>query len=416
VVTSRTFRDRLGLQIDGVSFAYLDLEKLRQGIGWFEKLRTLLAVRWLPGTIRGGGRIGNPSDAAEQPAVVLFTSGSEKAPKAVPLTHRNLISNQRGAIAALGLSRRDVVLGFLPMFHSFGLSATGLLPLLAGVRVVHHPDPTNTSGLVRKTAAYRPTILVGTPTFVNHIFELSKADQLASLKLIIVGAEKCPPPVFEKGRQLVPSASLIEGYGVTECSPFVAVNPPSANRPGTVGQPLPNVEVCVVDLESDATLPAGRMGMLLVSGPSVFPGYLGQDAPPPFVERDGKRWYVTGDLAEIDTEGFIHFRGRLKRFLKAGGEMISLPALEEPFARLYPATEKGPRVAVEGVETEHGRRIVLFCTEPLSLRDANACLLAEGFHGVMRLDEVRRLDSIPVLGTGKTDYKQLRALLTAAAA
>jgi len=149
---------------------------------------------------------------------------------------------------------------------------------------------------------------------------------------------------------------------------------------------------------------------VLVSGPSVFPGYLGEEASP-FVEREGKRWYVTGDLAEIDRDGFIHFRGRLKRFLKAGGEMISLPALEEPFSRLYPPTEDGPRVAVEGVETEGGRKIILFTTEPITLKDANALLQKEGLHGVMRLDEVRRLDKIPVLGTGKADYRKLRTMV-----
>jgi long-chain-fatty-acid--[acyl-carrier-protein] ligase len=158
------------------------------------------------------------------------------------------------------------------------------------------------------------------------------------------------------------------------------------------------------------------MGMLLVAGPTVFPGYLGHDGPPPFRELGGKRWYVTGDLATIDAEGYLHFGGRLKRFLKAGGEMISLPALEEPFARLYPPTKEGPRVAVEGVEHDGGRRIVLFTTEDISLRDANAKLLEEGFRGVMRLDEVRRLERIPVLGTGKTDYKQLRAMIAAPAA
>lgn len=151
--------------------------------------------------------------------------------------------------------------------------------------------------------------------------------------------------------------------------------------------------------------------MIQVSGPNVFPGYLGYEGPSPFVEDEGKRWYVTGDLGEVDEEGYLWFRGRLKRFLKAGGEMISLPALEEPFTRLYPPTQEGPRIAVEGVENEPGRRIVLFTTEPLTLRDANALLLQEGFHGVMRLDEVRRLERIPVLGTGKTDYKQLRELL-----
>jgi acyl-CoA synthetase (AMP-forming)/AMP-acid ligase II len=172
---------------------------------------------------------------------------------------------------------------------------------------------------------------------------------------------------------------------------------------------LPGVEVCVVDLETDEPLPSNQLGMLLVSGPTVFPGYIGYDGPSPFQERHGKRWYITGDLVRIDDDGFIHFGGRLKRFLKAGGEMISLPALEEPFVRLYPPTKDGPRVAVEGVETESGRRIVLFTTEPMNLRDANARLIAEGFRGVMRLDEVRQVERIPVLGTGKTDYKLLRA-------
>jgi acyl-CoA synthetase (AMP-forming)/AMP-acid ligase II len=212
---------------------------------------------------------------------------------------------------------------------------------------------------------------------------------------------------------VAPGAHLLEGYGVTECSPVVAVNRPEAHSPGSVGQPLPGVEVRVEDLETGEKLPPGKMGMLLVSGPCVFPGYLGEEASP-FVEREGKRWYVTGDLVEIDAEGFIHFRGRLKRFLKAGGEMISLPALEEVFTRLHPPTKDGPLVAVEGVETESGRHIMLFTTEPITLKEANALLQKEGFHGVMRLDEVRRLDKIPVLGTGKIDYKRLREMIAEA--
>jgi long-chain-fatty-acid--[acyl-carrier-protein] ligase len=280
------------------------------------------------------------------------------------------------------------------------------------MKVVHHPDPTDAGGLARKIAAYRPTLLVGTPTFVGFILDRAEPGQLASLRLIVVGAEKCPPSLYERCARAAPGVSLLEGYGVTECSPVVAVNRPSHNRPGTLGQPLPGVEVCVVDLESGAVLPAGQLGMLLVSGPTVFPGYLGHDGPSPFREMNGKRWYVTGDLASLDADGFIHFGGRLKRFLKAGGEMISLPALEEPFVRRYPPTADGPRVAVEGVEEEGGRRIVLFTTEAIHLREANALLQEEGFRGVMRLDEVRRLPSIPVLGTGKTDNKALRALLT----
>jgi long-chain-fatty-acid--[acyl-carrier-protein] ligase len=194
----------------------------------------------------------------------------------------------------------------------------------------------------------------------------------------------------------------------------VAVNRPGAARPGTVGQAMPGVELCVVDVDSGEVLPPGKQGMLLVSGPTVFPGYIGQeDGVSPFREMNGKRWYVTGDLVELDADGYVTFKGRLKRFLKVGGEMISLPALEEPLARQYPPTEEGPRVAVEGIETEGGgRRIVLFTTEPIKLEEANALLRKDGMHGVLRIDEVRRVEKIPVLGTGKTDYKVLRAQIT----
>jgi long-chain-fatty-acid--[acyl-carrier-protein] ligase len=252
--------------------------------------------------------------------------------------------------------------------------------------------------------------VAGTPTFLGYLLDRAKAGDLDSLRLVVSGAEAAPPALFDKVKRKTPNADVVEGYGVTESAAVVSVHRPGHFRAGTVGLPLPGVEVRVVDLESDEPLPPGRMGMLLVSGANVFPGYWG-DSPSPFRELDGKRWYVTGDLAELDPSGQIVFRGRLKRFLKAGGEMISLPALEEPFAKQYPATEDGPRVAVEGVETPDGRRIVLFTTEDISLRDANARLQAEGFRGVMRLDEVRKLDRIPVLGTGKTDYKALRAMI-----
>jgi long-chain-fatty-acid--[acyl-carrier-protein] ligase len=411
VVTSRAFIDRTAIAVEGAEYVYL--ENVRKGVGKLEQLRTLLTVRHAPGRVRRR----TPHPSPDCPTVVLFTSGSEKAPKAVPLTHRNILTNQRTGVPVLGLRRDDSMLGFLPAFHSFGLSVTCVLPLLGGMRVVHHPDPTDAAGLARKIVAYRPTILVGTPTFVSYILERSEgAGSFDSLRLIIVGAEKCPASLREQTARVAPHATLLEGYGITECAPVVSSNGPQANRPGTLGRPLPGVEVRVIDLDTGEDLPRNQLGMLLVSGPTVFPGYIGQESGSPFEERDGKRWYVTGDLVQIDDEGYIHFGGRLKRFLKAGGEMISLPALEEPFARQYPPTQDGPRVAVEGIETEAGRRIVLFTTEPIALREANARLMEEGFRGVMRLDEVRRVDRIPVLGTGKTDYKLLRAMLTPALA
>lgn len=407
VVTSKAFVDRVQVEVPGAQLLFL--EDLRGQIGTFEKLRRLLAVRWFGGLTRRRMLSGLPHDP-HAPAVILFTSGSEKAPKAVPLTHANIISDQRGCIDALKIRRNNSAIGFLPMFHSFGLTVTGLLPLFVGVRIVHHPDPTDAGALVRKIAGYRPTLIAATPTFLGFILDRAKPGDLASLRTIIVGAEKCPDHVFAKARQLAPDAEVLEGYGITECSPVVSVNRPGRAKPGTIGDPLPNVDVCVTELDTTEVLPNGRRGMLHVAGPTVFPGYLG-DEKPPFAEFGGRTWYVTGDLAELDPTGAIVFHGRLKRFLKAGGEMISLPALEEPFARKYPPTDEGPRVAVEGVETHGGRRVVLFTTEPLTLREANAVLQDEGFRGVMRLDDVKKLDKLPVLGSGKTDYKVLRAMI-----
>jgi long-chain-fatty-acid--[acyl-carrier-protein] ligase len=419
VATSNLFIDRLEENVvnavKGAGVEFLCLEDIRATISRWELMRTLLTVRLNPGSIR---KTVPPTDP-EQPAVVLFTSGSEKAPKAVPLTHHNLITNQRACLTVLALSRQDAILGFLPSFHSFGLSITGLLPLLSGIRVVRHPDPTAATMLVKKVADYQPTLLAGTPTFVNAILDRAadSPEQLRSLHLLFVGAEKAPEELAAKVAKLPGGAKLLEGYGITECAPVISVNPPDDPRPGTVGKPLPGVAVAVVELKDAETntlgeeMTAGAMGMLLVHGPNVFPGYLGQEGKPPFVERAGKRWYVTGDLARLDADGYIHLAGRLKRFLKAGGEMISLPALEGPVARQYPATDEGPHVAVEG--TESPRRIVLFTTADLGLDEANDLLHKEGFRGIMRFDEVRKMEQLPVLGTGKTDYKKLRAMIQA---
>jgi long-chain-fatty-acid--[acyl-carrier-protein] ligase len=257
--------------------------------------------------------------------------------------------------------------------------------------------------------------LITTPAFLSYMLALAQGDDLSSLRIIVTGAEKCPETVFTRVAQLAPQATIIEGYGITECSPVVAANRPDRIKQGTVGLPLRDVEVRVVDPDTHQPVPSNTTGMLLVRGPSVFGGYLHYDGPDPFVEVDGQRWYVTGDLVQIDPEGFIHFRGRLKRFLKIAGEMVSLPALEEPLAQRWPPTDSGPQVAVEGIDAPGGRRIVLFTTQDIALREANALLAEAGFRGVMRLDEVRRVDAIPVLGTGKTDYKVLRQALTAEA-
>ncbi len=409
IVSSKKFIERVGtndLEKTGVEFTYL--EEIRKSISKLEQITTLLRTRFFGAAwLRQIPKL-NPND----PAAILFTSGSEKAPKAVPLTHKNILTVATMGSKALGMTRGDILLGFLPPFHSFGISGTMVLPLITGMRVVYHADPTDAAGLVKKIAAYKPTILLTTPTFFSYILSRAKPEELASVRLVITGAEKCPESVFTKAQQMVPHAVISEGYGITECSPVVSVNRPENVRRGSIGHPLETVEALVVDPDTKEPMPRNKRGLLLISGPTVFPGYLNYDGPSPFHERDGKRWYITGDLAMIDDQDFIHFAGRLKRFLKAGGEMISLPALEEPFISLYPTTEDGPQVAVEGIETPTGRKIVLFTTQLLTIGQANEHLSKAGFRGIMRLDEVRQIEKIPVLGTGKTDYKVLRALIT----
>ena len=405
IVTSRKLVDRLGIESPGAEFVYL--EDLRGRIGkaaaWLELAASYLLPR------RPLRRL--PRVLPDQPAVVLFTSGSESVPKAVPLSHRNLISNVCASTNALQYTRRDRLLGFLPPFHSFGLMGTVVAPLITGVRVVHYPDPTHAAGLLQTIRTYRPTLMMTTPTFLAYLFRCATANDLQSLRLIGTGAEKCPDSIFSRAADLVPQATILEGYGITECSPLVAFNQIGRIKPGSVGIPGEGVEVCVVDPDSRQPLPANARGLLLVRGPGVFCGYLRHEGPDPFIEMDGQRWYVTGDLVQRDDEGFIYFCGRLKRFLKVGGEMVSLPALEEPLAACWPPTENGPQIAVEGIETPGGRRIVLFTTQTISLREANAVLTRVGFRGVMRLDEIRQIDCIPVLGTGKIDYKSLRQMI-----
>jgi long-chain-fatty-acid--[acyl-carrier-protein] ligase len=414
VVTSRRLIDRLGIEVPGAEYVFL--EDLRAGIGKLEAALALLGthlrrIEWAvksPPPSSAGYPASGGSDPADAPAVVLFTSGSESTPKAVPLSHRNLMTNSLASLDVLRPLPSDSILAVLPPFHSFGLLGNIVAPILAGLRVVHHPDPTDARSQVRLIAAYRTSYLITTPTFLGYLLAVATPADLRWLRVLVTGAEKCPEAVFARAKELAPQATVIEGYGITECSPVVAANRPGRTRQGTVGQPVLGVEVLVVDPEGRRPLPVGATGLLLVRGPSIFRGYLNYQGPDPFVEVDGKRWYVTGDLVELDEDGYVHFRGRLKRFLKAGGEMISLPALEEPLATRYPPSEDGPQVAVEGIETPSGRWIVLFTTLDLPLRQANAILSDAGFRGVLRLDEVVRLDAIPVLGTGKTDYKVLR--------
>jgi long-chain-fatty-acid--[acyl-carrier-protein] ligase len=235
--------------------------------------------------------------------------------------------------------------------------------------------------------------------------------------LAITGAEKCPEATYRALKERSPQMTILEGYGITECSPIVSATPESDLVPGTIGRILPSMEYAILDPDSGELIAASdassvdptRPGMLIVRGPNVFPGYLG-DAPSPFVEWGGKRWYRTGDLVSQDAAGNLTFRGRLKRFVKIGGEMVSLPAIEAVLEASQAGSPDGPALAVESVGDDPPE-IILFTTEGgVNRAEANRRLRDAGLSPLHNLTRVEIVDSIPVLGTGKTDYRSLRIL------
>ncbi len=411
IVTAQALVARLAGQ--GLDLALLQerlapVEEIGRRIGRRARLAAWFGARLRPGALA--------KPPVPDTAVVLFTSGSENFPKAVPLTHANILANLRDMAGLFRLRPGDCALGMLPPFHSFGLTCSILFPLCAGVRVVFHPNPTEGARLARTIEAYGVTLLMGTPTFLNGIIRAAGDRQLRTLRKVVAGAEKCPAKVYEAVSGRWPHLAILEGYGITECSPVVSANDENDIRPGTIGKALPSVEYALRAPEGAGRAPPGQPGMLLVRGPSVFGGYLEYDGPSPFEEFEGKTWYRTGDLVTEGPGGVLTFTGRLKRFVKLGGEMISLPAIEEALARAFaPGAEpdEGPVLAVEGAPAEANPDLVLFTTREIGREEANRALREAGLSPLHNLRHVRRVEAIPVLGTGKTDYRALRALLAA---
>jgi acyl-CoA synthetase (AMP-forming)/AMP-acid ligase II/1-acyl-sn-glycerol-3-phosphate acyltransferase/acyl carrier protein/predicted MFS family arabinose efflux permease len=413
VLTARALVARLGAQ--GV-----DLSALSDGFVFLEDVARRISLRrkllaWLRARLSWKALAAAPAVKPADAAVILFTSGSEALPKAVPLTHANLLANARDLCAAIELRASDRMIGILPPFHSFGLTVTAVLPLCAGLPVVYHPDPTEGGMLARLIEAYKVTMLLGTPTFLNGILRASTTEQLATLRLAVTGAEKCPERVYDALAARCPQTSVLEGYGVTECSPVISVNDQAAPCRGAIGKPLPTVRYEIVDPDTGRKVAPGERGMLIVRGPSVFAGYLNYDGPSPFVEMDGQQWYRTGDLVSADADGVLTFAGRLKRFTKLGGEMISLPAVEEVLARHYAAEDDKPLVAVECTPDAEHPEIVLFAACDVTREEANRRIREAGLSGLHNIRRVVRLEAIPLLGTGKTDYRALREMLRGSA-
>ena len=250
--------------------------------------------------------------------------------------------------------------------------------------------------------------LLATPTFLKMLLSVSTQDDLKDVILAITGAESLHPSIiktfYEKADK---NARLLEGYGITECSPVLTINPMEIQKEKSVGKFIKGVDYLLVDYNNYKPLPQGEEGMIMVKGESIFSGYTDKTISNPFVEINGSAYYKTGDLGKMDEEGFLFITGRLKRFIKLAGEMISLPAIEGVLLKKYGSDEE-VLLAVEGNDAIDPPQIVLFAKNNIDITEANAYLKENGFPNLVKLNKLIKVEEIPLLGTGKTDYKVLK--------
>lgn len=407
IITAKALCSRVkeqGTDLDKLDTEWLYLEEIAKQVSVGKKVMALSKAIFSPKSLA--------QLVVNKTAVILFTSGSEAKPKAVPLTHKNILTNLADFSKLISFKGSDSLLGMLPPFHSLGLTGTVVMPLCIGLRTVYHANPTESVVLAKLIDVYKATILIGTPTFMNGILQTATKEQLTSIRLMFTGAEKCPETVYNKLQQMNDSAVLCEGYGITECSPLVSLNTIEENMPGTIGKVVPSTEYVVVDLEENKAVQQGERGILLLRGDNIFSGYLGDTESKGFHQYDGKLWYQTGDFVREDEKGILTFSGRKKRFVKLGGEMISLPAIETVLLQGFANIEsEGPALAIEAKEIEGGAEIVMFATFDATREDSNKVIRESGLSALHNVRRIIAVDEIPVLGTGKTDYKQLKEQL-----
>ncbi|MBH0181002.1 MAG: AMP-binding protein, partial [Nitrospira sp.] len=416
IVTSRAFVEKAKLELpDGPSIVWL--EDVARTIGTGAKLTAALLALCAPARLieRACGQ--TTPLTMDDLATIIFSSGSTGEPKGVMLSHFNVDSNVQGASQVLHLYQDERVLGILPFFHSFGYLVFWLVTL-NGQSMVFHPSPLDVTAIGDLVQRYRLTFLVTTPTFLQLYQRRCTPEQFSSLRIVLTGAEKLPARLaqaFEDHFGVAP----VEGYGVTECAPVISVNCPDfraagffqpASRRETVGQPLPGVSVQIVDPDSFAPLPVDTPGMLLVKGPNVMQGYLGREDLTATAVRDG--WYVTGDIAKLDEDGFLTITDRLSRFSKIGGEMVPHGKVEEALQQAAGADMQV--FAVTGIPDEKkGERLaVLHTLDESRLPDILSKLTEQGLPNLFipGRNQFVKVDALPVLGTGKLDLRGIKRI------
>jgi acyl-[acyl-carrier-protein]-phospholipid O-acyltransferase/long-chain-fatty-acid--[acyl-carrier-protein] ligase len=337
--------------------------------------------------------------------VILFTSGSEKEPKVVQLTQRNILSNIDSFSQMMDIYEMDNLLAVLPYFHVFGLTINLWTPLCLGMTSITYANPLEFKTIAKIIREDKPELLVGTPLFLEGYVKQSKPGDFASIKLAVSGADRCP----ERLRALYKEKhdiDIIEGYGTTETSPVISANPRGANKPGSIGTPIPGTQIRIQNLDTGIDCPTGETGKILVKGDGVMQGYLNDIEESSLRLKSG--WYDTGDLGYLDEDGYLWHKGRLKRFVKIGGEMVSLVMVEETMNELTPIEIEC--CAVELPDAKRGSKIVGVTNTEIDKQDLNK-RLAKTLPNLALPKKYVHVPEFPRMGSGKTDFRTLTEIV-----
>ena len=412
VITSRAFLEKARLNLEAFTAAGIELvylEEVRASISGITRIARLLKHTVACGAgFRGASLAGQDADV--HPAVVLFTSGSEGIPKGVELTHGNLLANARQILGVLDVTDHERFFSAMPLFHSFGLMAGVIVPLSRGYYTFLYPSPLHYRVIPAGVYDKACTVMFGTNTFLNGYARRANPYDFNSVKFLVAGAEKVQEVTANTWARKF-GVRLMEGYGATECSPAICLNTRLDPRFGSVGRFLPGMDWKLEPVEGVA-----EGGRLLVRGPNVMRGYLNPDADAKFQALGG--WYDTGDIVRVDDDGFVFILGRLKRFAKVSGEMVSLTAVEDALAGAFPQFGARCEVAIiTRPDEDKGEVLIAVVNEPrLTLEDLRGVLKTRGLTNLCVPREIRAVREIPKLGTGKVNYRELQAAVLAEAA
>ena len=345
------------------------------------------------------------SESPDKPAVVLFTSGSEKDPKVVELTHRNLWSNIEAFFGMMHLEDFHSMLSVLPYFHVFGLTVNLWTPLTHGITALDYANPLDFKTIARIIREKKPEIVVGTPFFLEGYLRYSKPGEFDSLRMVVSGADKCPASLRE-GYRAKHQIDIIEGYGTTETSPVISANPREDNRPGSIGKPIPGTKVKIVNYDTGEECAPDETGKILVKGEGVMHGYLNDVEETSLRLKSG--WYDTGDLGYLDQDGYLWHQGRMKRFVKIGGEMVSLVNVEETLDEKTPTDVEC--CAVELPDAKRGAKIVAVVSSEIDETETLRSLAGE-LPNIALPKKFIVVPEFPRMGSGKTDFRTLTKIV-----